>query len=400
MRSPTAWQRRARAFAAAIFLTSIVTAQTAIATEMAWIVVDVDTGRVLEQENAGDKLPPASLAKMMTLYLTFDAIKSGRLHWDDRIVVSRNASAKIPMKLWVKPGETISVREAINGMIVISANDAASAIGEHLAGSETAFARQMTLRGRQLGLRNTIFANASGLTDKTKQLTTARDMALLGLALKRDFPVEYRLFSQPSFVYRGKRLKGHNNLMYRYGGVDGIKTGYTAASGYNIVSSLSLGDSHLIGVVLGGKTARLRDNQMAALLSRFSVGEGTAVAAAEAAPRPAPSPRTANAPPTEDLDETQIEQGDGTGSLESDRPGHLIQVGALPNAAAAKAMIGRVDALVRSIEAKATSRIEITQSGARQLYKVRFAGFDDAVKASKACKTLRKHKFDCFVVEG
>ncbi len=245
--------------------------------DVSWAVLDANSGRFLGEEKAGQIHPPASLAKMMTLYLTFEAIEAGRLKWDDRIVVSRNASTKIPMKLWVKPRNTISVREAVNGMIVISANDAAAAIGEHISGSESDFARLMTQRAKWLGLRDTVFTNPSGLTDGKKQSTTARDMALLGLALQRDFPAEYALFSKRSFVFRGKLLRGHNNLMYRYDGVDGIKTGFTSAAGYNIVSSYARNNHHLIGVVLGGKTARKRDDRMEALLTRFSTQARAAV---------------------------------------------------------------------------------------------------------------------------
>src|SRR5690606_31125189 len=147
-----------------------------------------DRGVFLGEEGGRRVQPPASLAKMMTLYLTFEAIRDGRLHWHDRIVMSRNASRKIPMKLGVKPGSRISVKEAVDGMIVVSANDAAAAIAEDLAGSEAAFGRMMTRRGKALGMRSTVFTNPSGLTDGHKQTTTARDMALLGLALQRDFP--------------------------------------------------------------------------------------------------------------------------------------------------------------------------------------------------------------------
>ncbi|MGE0284325.1 MAG: D-alanyl-D-alanine carboxypeptidase family protein, partial [Rhizobiaceae bacterium] len=186
----------------------------ALAAQTSWAVLDAERGVFLGEEAGSALRPPASLAKMMTLYLTFEAISAGRISWDDEIKVSRNASTKIPTKLWLKPGTTITVREAVDGMIIISANDAATAVAEHFSGSEAAFARVMTRRGKQLGLKNTVFSSPSGLTNNRKQMTTARDMALLGLALQRDFPREFLLFSQPSFTFRGKLLKGHNNLMY------------------------------------------------------------------------------------------------------------------------------------------------------------------------------------------
>lgn len=368
-----------------------------VAMASSWVVLDADSGVLLGEEGGAHVQPPASLAKMMTLYLTFEALRDGRLRWDDRIVVSRNASAKIPMKLWVKPGNTISVREAVDGMIVISANDAAAAMGEHLAGSEAAFGRAMTRRGRQLGLRNTIFTNPSGLSDGRRQTTTARDMARLGLALQRDFPKEYRRFSQASFVYRGKRLRGHNNLMYRYDGVDGIKTGFTNLAGYNIVSSLNSGGRHLIGVVLGGKTARKRDDQMAALLTRFS---GRADTRPERQPlvamrAPVPTPRPSLAVGT---DEPVIEQGDG--GLVPSISAWKIQVAALPSAAAARALLDRVSALAGFARAGVTASVEPVTAGGRKLYRARFDGFEDQAAAGKACAALRQRKIDCITVEA
>lgn len=390
-----------KVFAASLIIGAVLLSAGTATADVSWLVLDTRTGNVLGHENAGQRHAPASLAKLMTLYLTFEAIQKGKLQWGDEIVISKNAAAKIPMKLWLKPGETISVREAVNGMIVISANDAAAAIGEHLSGSEAAFARLMTKRGRQLGLRNTIFANPSGLTDRTGQLTTARDMALLGMALERDFPKLFGLFSQPSFAFRGKRLKGHNNLMYRYAGVDGLKTGYTAVSGYNLVSSLEQGKGHLIGVVLGGKTARGRDAQMEALLKRFST-EGTVAAAplvASNAPVPARRPKRAIAP-AETMDAAAIEQGDGDTDVALLPSAWQIQIGALPSQATAKALLGKAQKFVRSIHGEAAGQIMQTEANGATLYRVRFDGFEDAKAAGKACATLKRQKFDCITVKA
>ncbi len=233
------------ALGASVLCTSAAMANTS------WVVFDADSGRILGQDDANVQRAPASLAKMMTLYLAFEGLKTGRLHWDDAMPVSKNAAAKVRMKLWLKPGETITVRDAINGMIIVSANDAATVMGEYIAGSEAAFGRLMTQRARQIGMKSTFFVNPSGLTAKSTQLTTARDMAVLGMSLRRDFPEQYELFSQRSFTFRDRVRNGHNNLMYRYQGVDGIKTGYTDVSGYNLVSSAVINDKHLVGVVLG-----------------------------------------------------------------------------------------------------------------------------------------------------
>lgn len=228
-------------------------------------ILDVNSGKVLQSTNADELNHPASLTKMMTLYMVFEALRDGRLKWDQKIVMSANGARTIPMKLGIRAGDTYTVREAVFGMIVRSANDVAEGMGDHLYGSEDRFAQAMTAKARQLGMSRTVFRNGSGLPD-SQQVTTARDMARLGLALMRDFPREYQLFATPSFTFRGKPIRGHNNLMYRYKGMDGIKTGFTNASGFNLVSAVNDNGRRVIGVVLGGKSARSRDARMAELL--------------------------------------------------------------------------------------------------------------------------------------
>ncbi|MEY9327803.1 D-alanyl-D-alanine carboxypeptidase [Sinorhizobium fredii] len=218
-------------------------------------VIDARSGRVLSAENADELNYPASLTKMMTLYLTFEALHRGEINWETPVPMSKEAARKPPTKLGLKPGGAITVEEAVYGMIVHSANDAAAAMAEKLGGSEAAFAQMMTARARRLGMTRTVFVNASGLP-ASQQVTTARDMARLGMALLRDFPREYRLFSAQSFNFRGRVMRGHNRLMYRYDGMDGIKTGYTNASGFNLVSAVRDGNRRIIGVVLGGRTAK------------------------------------------------------------------------------------------------------------------------------------------------
>jgi D-alanyl-D-alanine carboxypeptidase (penicillin-binding protein 5/6) len=231
-------------------------------------LLDAQTGKVLQASNENELNYPASLTKMMTLYLTFQALHDGRLSWDQRLTMSANAESKEPYKLAVGVGRKVTVKEAVDGIIVLSANDAAVALAEQLAGSEEAFARLMTQKAHELGMTSTVFRNSSGLPDP-QQVTTARDMATLGLALANDFPEEFKLFSMRGFQFRGMKLRGHNNLMYRYDGVDGIKTGFTDASGYNIVTSASRDNRRVIGVVMGGKTADERDRTMAGLLDAY-----------------------------------------------------------------------------------------------------------------------------------
>lgn len=231
-------------------------------------LLDAQSGKVLQSSNENELNYPASLTKMMTLYLTFQALHDGRLSWDQRLTMSENAESKEPYKLAVGVGRKVTVKEAVDGIVVLSANDAAVALAEQLAGSEEAFARLMTQKAHDLGMVNTVFRNPSGLPDP-EQVTTARDMATLGLALMSDFPEEFKLFSMRGFQFRGMKLRGHNNLMYRYDGVDGIKTGFTDASGYNVVTSASKDNRRVIGVVMGGKTADERDQTMAGLLDTY-----------------------------------------------------------------------------------------------------------------------------------
>ena len=234
----------------------------------AHVILDANTGQILEAENADAINYPASLTKMMTLYLTFEALHQKRFGWDDRLVMSENAESKEPYKFAVGAGNKITVREAVMGMIVLSTNDAAVAVAETLAGSEQAFGQMMTAKARALGMTSTVFTNPAGLPDPN-QVTTAADMARLGLALMRDYPEEYKLFATTCLTFRSMKFRGHNNLLSTYPGADGIKTGYTKASGYNLVSSASNGSRRVVGVVLGGDSAAERDGQMAALFDKY-----------------------------------------------------------------------------------------------------------------------------------
>lgn len=233
----------------------------------AHILVDSATGTILEAENADMVLYPASLTKMMTLYLTFEALHSERFDWDQRLVISQNANDKEPYKFAVGAGNTISVREAVMGMVVLSTNDAATAVAETLAGSEEAFGQMMTLKARELGMTSTVFTNPSGLPDP-RQVTTATDMARLGLALIRDFPEEYKLFASRGMTFRGMKFRGHNTFLVQYPGAEGIKTDFTNASGYNIVTATSNGERRLVGVVLGADSANARTQEMITLFDR------------------------------------------------------------------------------------------------------------------------------------
>ncbi|ANL66026.1 serine-type D-Ala-D-Ala carboxypeptidase protein [Rhizobium phaseoli] len=263
---------RATALSSALLISGFAQAEAGQAS----FVVDAQSGHVLEASNQDDLNYPASLTKMMTLYLAFEALHQGRLTWEQKLTMSENAESKEPFKLAIGAGRQVTLREAVESIVVLSANDSAVAIAEQLGGSEQAFAKAMTDKARQLGMKDTVFKNPSGLPDP-EQVTTARDMATLGVSLMRDFPEEFKLFSMRGFQFRGMKLRGHNNLMYRYDGVDGIKTGYTDASGYNVVTSALKGGRRVVGVVMGEKTAGLRDDKMAGLLdSTLSPSTATA----------------------------------------------------------------------------------------------------------------------------
>ncbi|MEO5349399.1 MAG: D-alanyl-D-alanine carboxypeptidase [Magnetococcus sp. YQC-3] len=229
------------------------------------LVMDARTGRILHATRPDELRHPASLTKMMTLYLAFEALKSGHLRLDQYLPVSQHAADQEPSKLGLRAGQQIRVEDALLGLVTKSANDATMVVAEALGGSEEQFARMMTNKARALGMKQTVFRNPSGLPNP-EQVTTAREMAILGYALVYHHPKFYPYFSRGGFTYAGVRHNNHNHLMSRYRGMDGIKTGYIRASGFNLVASTVRGPTRLIGVVFGGRSAVARDNKMAELL--------------------------------------------------------------------------------------------------------------------------------------
>jgi D-alanyl-D-alanine carboxypeptidase len=230
------------------------------------ILVDGNSGAVLEASNADAPRHPASLTKVMTLYLLFERLEASKVRLDTQFKVSEHASEQDPTKLNLKPGQTISVEDAIKGIVTKSANDAAVTVAENLGGDEPAFAKIMTQKARALGMSRTTYVNASGLPDDD-QITTARDQALLGRAIQDRFPRYYKYFSTESFVYHGAAMRNHNHLLGKIDGLDGIKTGFTRASGFNILTSVHRNGRFLVGVVMGGPSAGERDAHMRELLS-------------------------------------------------------------------------------------------------------------------------------------
>ena len=230
-------------------------------------VIHADSGDILFDRYSTSRRYPASLTKMMTLYLLFEELEAGGLTMSSKLTVSKTAAGQPPSKLGVKAGSTISVETAIEALVVKSANDVAVVVAEKLGGSEWRFARKMTTKARAIGMSRTTFRNASGLPN-SKQVTTARDMATLGQRLMQDFPQYFHYFSAKSFSWNGKTYRTHNSLVKTYTGADGIKTGYTRRSGFNLVTTVERNGQRLIGVVLGGRSSRSRDRHMRDILSR------------------------------------------------------------------------------------------------------------------------------------
>jgi D-alanyl-D-alanine carboxypeptidase len=232
------------------------------------IVIDNNSGQVLHDENADEPRHPASLTKIMTLYLLFEQLEAGSLKLNTQLRVSAFAALQPPTKLGLKANQTLAVEDAIKGLVTESANDAAVVVAEAIAGSEAEFAKLMTQKARALGMMSTTYINASGLP-ADEQITTARDQAILGCTIQDHFPEYYRYFSTPSFRYHGVEMHNHNALLGQLEGVDGIKTGYTEASGYNLVASVRRHEKHIVAVVFGGASHAKRDARMRELIARY-----------------------------------------------------------------------------------------------------------------------------------
>jgi len=380
------------------------------------IVIEPETGQVLSQENPDAITYPASLTKMMTLYLTFEALNAGRLRLDQYLPVSYAAASRSPTKLGLRPGESIAVQDLILGLVTRSANDAACVLAEGLAGSEPAFAEYMTSQARTLGMTRTVYRNASGLPD-SDQYTTARDQAQLAVALYRDFPKEYRYFATREFYFRGSTIHNHNHLLDWYEGADGIKTGYIGASGFNLAASAVRNGHRLIGVIMGGPSAGTRDREMAALLDRGfqEVGAGTTMVArrevpppalAEAEPPPSTAPRNkpgmitkaasrlaAHLSPFSKAEAAPLMRERATST--SDR--WSIQLGAFRAETVAMKAARTAAASLGGTKEKQVQIVEPARADKEHLYRARLLNFTPQ-EAWSACVALHKKKIECSVV--
>jgi D-alanyl-D-alanine carboxypeptidase len=396
------------------------------------IVVDAESGLVLHETNADTRNYPASLTKMMTLYLLFEALQQGDLSLSDKLTVSARAAKQQPSKLGLKTGATLTVDNAIRALVTKSANDVAVVVAEAIGGTEWSFAKLMTSKAKALGMSRTNFHNASGLPD-SRQLSTARDMATLSLALIEDFPQYYHYFSLGSFTYKGKTYANHNKLLTAYNGVDGIKTGYTKASGYNIAVAAVRDDRRLVAVVFGGKTAGVRNRHASDLLDQafatveeLDLPDPPAVIEAKATPAAPPEKPIASV----SLPVTLPEQGSGgsdvaavalpppappipapalpdnsqvatLGTVANDAsPLGLwaIQVGAFSRYANAEKAAVAAGGQARQPLAGAAIQVMEVRSDQGLLYRARLGNLSED-DAREACRLLTKQNTACLVIQ-
>ena len=369
----------------------------------AYLIVDATSGRVLASDQPDEPRYPASLTKLMTLYLTFSALDAGKLSLNDALPVSMNALNAPPTKMGMPPNGTVIVRDAVMGLVTRSANDAAVLLAEALGGTEENFAAMMTAKARQLGMSSTVYHNASGLPNP-EQVTTARDMARLANALLRDFPHYYPVFSVLSYNYKGRPLANHNRMLASYAGADGMKTGYTNASGFNLVMSAVRDNRRLIGVVMGGNTAFQRDKLMAELMDQgFATAEAQNIS-------PWTSPRTpATARYTAANFVAGLDPVGLTGFTKSEPARALvpagiagswvIQVGSFANSKAAQAALERANAsLPASIRSHGAMSVDEVQVSDKTMHRARLTNLSQQ-DAIDGCKKLSQHKIYCSAMQ-
>ena len=350
------------------------------------IIIDAETGDVLSSSNADSLRYPASLTKLMTLYITFNALDKGLIKFEDKLPVSRNAANRSPSKLGPKKGETITVRDAVLALIVKSANDCATVLAEGLGYSEENFAKTMTEVAQELGMKNTTFKNASGLPNRA-QKTTARDMALLGAAMYHHFPEYYKLFATKKFTYNGRTYYTHNHLLKSFEGADGMKTGFTNAAGYNIVTSAERDGHRVIAVTMGHNTIRQRDTKVASLMKKGL--QKLAMSDHIEAPN-----LYANADTHTYGEPSLIEAA----TVADEAPASdvwAVQIGAFSNYAKARNYAISVKKQLKM--AGAEIDIEPAQKGSAVIYRSKLVGFEKN-EADKTCNSLKKSNKSCIVI--
>lgn len=359
------------------------------------IAIDASTGEVLHASNADASRYPASLTKMMTLYMLFEAIEQHKLNLGSRLRVSAHAAAMPSTNIHLRSGDTISVREAIPALVVRSANDVAAVVAEALGGTESNFGRMMTDKARKLGMRSTTFRNASGLPNN-EQKTTARDLATLSSRLIKDFPQHYHYFSTQSFIHKGVTYNTHNRMVRNTKGVDGLKTGFIRASGFNVATSAKRGNRRVIAVVMGGQTAVARDQQMAQLLDRSFSRSGKTQRADASVPEQESDILLERSP-----DPIVIQQiAQPAVYVEPERVASMnnnnweVQIGSY-------LAHDRAQAQAQAVTRWVTGKVVITETeiNNRRLYRARLIGLQES-QARVACQNLTRQRIDCLVVRS
>ena len=375
------------------------------------IVIDAHTGKVLHNEGADNITYPASLTKMMTLYLLFEALENGKISHNHKFRVSVNASRQGPTKLYLKPGEIIAVRDALLGIMTKSANDASVVVAEGLAGSEANFAARMNIKAKSLGMTNTHFCNASGLPNPN-QKTTARDMAILSLALYKHYPRYYSYFQTKNFKFKGNNHANHNHLLGNVPGVDGIKTGWIIASGWNLSASAVRSGKRVIAVVLGGKTRLWRDKRVTELLdvgfNKLGVVNNNGVPIPEERPEPVVQ-NAATEPPVQQAEVT-APIANQKAPLPKMKPASLpektvqaiagkwgVQVGAFGSQKKAQEVAAKVK---QEVSALSTAKVVINpiKHTRGKLYQTRFVNLPENV-ARKVCSQVVKKGHSCMAMK-
>lgn len=363
------------------------------------LIMEESSGKVLYSRNADKQLYPASLTKIMTLYMVFEALQQKKITFDTRMKVSSVAASRSPSKLYLKHGSSISVKNAILALVTKSANDVATVVSEHLGGTEREFAKQMTRKARSLGMSRTTFKNASGLPNRA-QKSTARDMAVLGRAIRRDFPQYYHFFSRTSFDWNGRKFRNHNKLLSQFAGTDGIKTGYINASGFNLVAATERNGVRLIGVVFGGRTGKSRNQHMMSLLGKqFERVRPIMVKNAPLPSPPAPRPKlpqiALNLNPEPVLSpaarNTVIQPARQAISA------WVIQVGSYSRRVSAHKAAIRARRLAPEILGQKAAKLSLSQKGGLALWRVRFDQLNED-QAREACATLFASVEACIAV--
>ena len=371
------------------------------------IMVNAEDGSVMYESNADAVRYPASLTKLMTLYITFNALENGKLKLNDRLKVSKVAAGRSPSKLGVKAGETISVDDAINAVIVKSANDCATVLAEHFSKSEAEFAVLMTQTAKKLGMKNTVFRNASGLPH-SQQKTTARDMSKLAMAVYHHFPQYYKRFAMKNFKYKGQTITGHNHLLDTFSGADGMKTGYTAASGYNIITSAKRNGKRVIVVTMGHKYLNERDKKAAlmmdkglielkkpgqvdvALLAKAIDGRTETVKYAQKANTSAAKPQTRQMASVASKPASVSAPAVANGK-------YALQVGAFSEYKRAKNYALSVKNSLAKSHAVYDIKVEKVQTGGGTMYRSKVVGLAKNT-ANQICQNMKRKKQNCLVV--